>query len=158
MAEVEGLTHSGICAADLPESEAFYTELLGAQFSNRSGLHIDKVVRGRSLNTVVVLADYLLALMVPKEEIPMPPVDQVAGGNPFRHAFRVSPERFQQIVPRLRELEIPFEGPVQHPERGPLGESVYLKDPAGNFIEICWRRNHGREHHAVQLSGKLTEH
>ena len=158
MAEVEGITHSGICAVDLPESERFYTELLGAQFSNRSGLHVDKVVRGRSLNTVVVLADYLIALMVPKEAIPMPPNEQLAGGSPFRHAFWVSQERFGEVMQCLRGRGVPFEGPVEHPAEGPLGESIYLKDPAGNFLEVCWRRNHGRVFNPVKLSGKLTEH
>lgn len=158
MAELEGITHSGICAVDLPESEDFYVKLLGAEFSNRSGFHVDKVVRGRSLNTVVVLADYLLALMVPKEAIPMPPEGQVRGTNPFRHAFWVTKERFDEVVARIRELGIPFEGPVEHPAEGPLGESIYVRDPAGNFLEICWRRSSDRARHPVRLSGKLTEH
>jgi catechol-2,3-dioxygenase len=158
MAELEGITHSGICAANLPESEAFYVKLLGARFSNRSGFHVDKAARGRSLNTVVVLADYLLALMVPKDQIPMPPEGTLRAANPFRHGFKVSRERFANVVQRARQMEIPFEGPIAHPENGPLGESIYLTDPAGNFLEICWRRDTGQAYHLVQLSGRLTEH
>jgi len=158
MAEVEGLTHSGICATDLPASEDFYVNLLGARFSNRSGFHVDKAVRGRSLNTVVVLADYLFALMVPKERIPMPQPEQAAGGNPFRHAFAVSRSRFDEVVAEARRRGISFEGPVEHPAAGPLGESIYFQDPGGNFLEICWRRDEQADYHPVQLSGRLTEH
>lgn len=158
MADVEGITHSGICAADLPASEAFYVDQLGAAFSNRSGFHVDKAARGRSLNTVVVLADYLIALMVPKEAIPMPPDGQLRGENPFRHAFWVAPERFPDLIERLQEAGVAFEGPVTHPENGPLAQSIYLKDPAGNFLEVCWRRPGEQTFNPVQLTGKLTEH
>ncbi|MBM2809992.1 MAG: Glyoxalase/bleomycin resistance protein/dioxygenase [Chloroflexi bacterium] len=158
MAELEGVTHSGICASDLPESEEFYVNVLGARFSNRSGFHVDKAVRGRSLNTVVVLADYLIALMVPKDEITVPPKDQYKGANPFRHAFWVSQDRFPMVVDRLKESGVSFEGPVAHPLAGPLGESIYMQDPAGNFLEICWRRDRDRAFNPINLSGKLTEH
>lgn len=157
MAELEGLTHSGICATDLVESEDFYVRLLGAKFANRSGFHIDKAARGRSLNTVVVLSNYLLALMVPKEEIPVPPRDQTAGDDPFRHGFAVSQQRFSAILQRLQEMDIPYEGPVTHPENGPLGQSIYFQDPAGNFMEICWRRDEAYPYNPTLLTGKLTE-
>jgi extradiol dioxygenase family protein len=158
MAKVEGITHSGICALDLPESEEFYVDRLGAIFSNRSGFHVDKVVRGRSLNTVVALADYLLALMVPKNVLPQPPSAERRGANPLRHAFWVSQERFDQVVETLSERGVEFDGPVTHPDAGPLGQSIYMQDPAGNFLEVCWRRDRDRPFHPVTTSGKLTEH
>lgn len=157
MADVEGISHSGICAVDLPKSEEFYLKILGAHFSNRSGFYIEKVVRGRSLNTVVVLADYLYALMVPDKQIPMPPKHQRAGCNPFRHGFAVSRERFEEIQKRLKDVGIEFEGPVAHPEHGPLGESIYLQDPGGNFLEFCWRRDAGAPKNPVNQSGRWSE-
>jgi len=30
---------------------------------------------------------------------------------------------------------------VDHPEKGPFGQSIYFKDPSGNFLEILWRRD-----------------
>lgn len=158
MADVEGLTHSGLCAVDLPESEDFYVKLLGARFSNRSGFHVDKVVRGRSLNTVVALADYLVALMVPKNVLPEPLSGEKRGANPFRHAFWVAPERFDQVLEELSERGVEFEGPVTHPENGPFGQSIYLKDPTDNFLEICWRRDRDQPYHPVTTTGKLAEH
>lgn len=154
MADVEGLTHSGLCATNLPESEDFYVRLLGAKFGNRSGFHVDKVVRGRSLNTVVTLADYLVALMVPKNGLP----EEQRGAVPFRHGFSVSQERFDEVMERLGEAGIVYDGPVTHPEHGPLGQSIYLTDPAGNVLEVCWRRDQGKAIHPVTTSGKLAEH
>lgn len=157
MAELEGLTHSGICATDMVASENFYVGLLGAKFANRSGFHIDKAARGRSLNTVVVLSNYLLALMVPKERVPVPPADKLAGDDPFRHGFAVSQRKFSDVLERLEEMGIAYQGPVTHPEGGPLGQSVYFKDPSGNFMEICWRRDEGANYNPTRLSGKLVE-
>jgi catechol-2,3-dioxygenase len=119
---------------------------------------VDKVVRGRSLNTVVALADYLLALMVPKNVLPEASSEQKAEANPFRHAFWVSQERFDEVTEELNARGVPFEGPVTHPERGPLGQSIYLADPAGNSLEICWRRDRARAFHPVTTAGRLAEH
>jgi len=58
-----------------------------------------------------------------------------------RRGFFVSRERFAEIVDQARNAGIEFEGPVTHPEHGPLGESIYFYDPGGNFLEICWRRD-----------------
>jgi catechol-2,3-dioxygenase len=53
----------------------------------------------------------------------------------------VSRARFAEIQDRARAEGIAFEGPVTHPENGPLGESIYFTDPGGNFMEVCWRRD-----------------
>jgi catechol-2,3-dioxygenase len=44
-------------------------------------------------------------------------------------------------VNELKHREICFEGPVEHPEKSPFGQSIYFKDPSGNFLEILWRRD-----------------
>jgi catechol-2,3-dioxygenase len=83
--------------------------------------------------------------------MPMPDPARPRGVGGFRHGFRVSRDRFGQLVRRLRDHGITFEGPVQHPERGPLGESVYFQDPGGNFIEVCWRRDEVRSGAALDV-------
>jgi catechol-2,3-dioxygenase len=88
-------------------------------------------------------------VVLPKGEMPMPPPDAHRGTNGFRHAFRVRRETFPEVVERLKARGVPFEGPVTHPEQGPLGESVYFKDPGGNFIEVCWRRDVVRGGHTL---------
>jgi catechol-2,3-dioxygenase len=141
MAEIESISHSGINVVDLKEAEEFYGDVFGARITNRVNFNTDDARRGRSVHTSVVMADWLFALALPKGELPMPPEGQQRGTNGFRHAFRVTREEFPQVLERLRERSVSFEGPVQHPEHGPLGESIYFKDPAGNFFEVCWRRD-----------------
>lgn len=141
MAKVESISHSGINVVDLKEAEEFYADIFGSSITNRVNFNTDDARRGRSVHTSILVADWLFALALPKGELPMPPADRLRGTNGFRHGFRVSRERFPGIIERLRRRDVPFEGPVRHPEHGPLGESVYFKDPAGNFIEICWRRD-----------------
>ena len=146
MAEVESLSHSGICVHDLKEAEEFYCQVLGARQNTRVNFNTDDAMRGRSVHGSVVLEDYLLALVVAHDYMPMPPKDQHRGAHGFRHAFRVSRARFDKTLDALRERSIPFEGPVDHPEKGPFGQSIYFKDPSGNFLEILWRRDEGQKY------------
>ena len=143
MADVEGLSHSAICVHDLNEAEDFYCHVLGARRGNRVNFKTDDAIRGRSVHGAVILEDYLLALVVPRDYMPMPPREQDRGAHGFRHAFRVSRRRFNEIAGELKRREISFDGPVDHPEKGPFGQSIYFKDPSGNFLEILWRRDEG---------------
>jgi catechol-2,3-dioxygenase len=126
--------------------------VLGAQIVNRVNFSVDDARRGRSIHTNLILGDFLFALMLPKDRMPMPPPDQLQGMNGFRHAFAVPRVHFDQMQDRLTSRGVPFEGPADHPERGPIGQSIYLKDPGGNFLEICWRRDEDRTYHPVALS------
>ena len=141
MAQVESISHSGINVIDLKEAEDFYADIFGAEITNRVNFNTDDARRGRSVHTSISVADWLFAIVLPKAEMPMPDAATLRGTNGFRHGFRVSRDQFPGIVERLRARGVPIEGPVQHPEIGPLGESVYFKDPGGNFIEVCWRRD-----------------
>ncbi len=141
MSELESISHSGICVADLREAERFYVNVLGARILNRVNFNTDDARRGRSIHTNLLLGDYLFALMLPKDRMPMPPDNVHCGTNGFRHGFAVPRERFEEVVARLRSRGVPFEGPILHPDAGPLGASIYFKDPGGNFLEVCWRRD-----------------
>ena len=141
MALAESISHSGINVVDLKEAEDFYADILGAGITNRVNFNTDDARRGRSVHTSVKMADWLFAVVLPRGELPMPEQETVRGTNGFRHGFHVDRDRFGQVVERLKARGVPFEGPVQHPEKGPFGESVYFKDPGGNFIEVCWRRD-----------------
>jgi catechol-2,3-dioxygenase len=141
MGRTESISHSGINVVDLKEAEEFYADIFGAAITNRVNFNTDDARRGRSVHTSVRMADWLFALALPKGQMPMPPAEQLRGTNGFRHGFHVLRERLPVIMDRLRARGVPFEGPVAHPEQGPLGESIYFKDPGGNFIEVCWRRD-----------------
>ena len=145
MAEMDSISHTGINAVDLKEAEEFYADVLGSQIVNRVNFNTDDARRGRSVHTSIVMGDWLFALMLPRAEMPMPAPDEFHGTNGFRHAFHVDRAAFPHVIERLQARGVPFEGPVAHPERGPLGESVYFKDPGGNFVEVCWRRDTVRQ-------------
>jgi catechol-2,3-dioxygenase len=141
MAEVECISHSGINVTDLKEAEEFFANIFSGLITNRVNFNTDDARRGRSVHTSVSLNDWLFAMCLPRGQMPMPPDDVLRGTNGFRHGFRLSRGAFGQLVDRLRLHEVPFEGPIAHPDRSPLGESVYFKDPGGNFYEVCWRRD-----------------
>lgn len=144
MAEMERLDHSGICVVSTRETEDFYLRVFGVPIG-RINPSTDGTLRGGSIITDSNVGGFGLALCLPRDRMPMPPAEQLRGGHEgFRHGFAVSRTRFREVVERLRANDVRFEGPVSHPENGPLGESVYFKDPAGNFFEICWRRDRDR--------------
>jgi catechol-2,3-dioxygenase len=151
MAQIESISHSGINVVDLKAAEDFYADVFGTSVTNRVNFNTDDARRGRSVHTSVLVADWLFALALPKAAMPMPDPARPRGTGGFRHGFRVGRERFAEVVQRLRERGVAFEGPVTHPERGPLGQSVYFQDPGGNFIEVCWRRDEVRSGAALDV-------
>lgn len=153
MAMVESLSHSGICVHDLKQAEDFYCKVLGAEVHSRVNFKTQDVLKGRSVHTSLMLSDYLFAIMLTEDWMAVPPMDQLRGENRIRHAFCVSRERFGAIVDSLRAHAVPFEGPVTHPDSGPFGESVYFRDPTGNFLEVVWRRDEKVAYNEVQPLG-----
>jgi catechol 2,3-dioxygenase-like lactoylglutathione lyase family enzyme len=141
MAEVETLSHSGIAVHDLKEAEEFYCDLLGAEVNGAVNFVTEDTLRGRSVHQSYAIGDFLFALVLAPDFMPMPPDDQLMGANGFRHAFAVRHDDFDRAVARLKDAGVPFKGPVDHPEKGPFGQSVYFKDPSGNFLELLWRRD-----------------
>ena len=143
MAEVESISHSGIEGPDSRAILQFYEETLG-------GSPVETVSRsyegsrGGDPHPCGIVGDYLFVIFPDRSEGgQMPPFDQLHGGTEedVRHGFMVSRDRFDVFVAHLRDQGVPFEGPVTHPEHGPIGQSVYIKDAGGNFFEVCWRRD-----------------
>lgn len=141
MAGIESINHTAICVHDLQEAVEFYCGVLGGKPHQRSNFQIEDARSGVAIFQSLVLEDYLFALTVPPNFMPMPPTEQLRGAHGFRHGFSVSRRRFDEVLETLRRRDVPFEGPVEHPEKGPFGQSIYLKDPSGNFLEILWRRD-----------------
>jgi len=141
MAEVETLSHSGIAVHDLKEAEEFYCNVLGATMNGAVNFITEDTLRGRSVHQSYSLGDFLFAIALAPDFMPMPPEDRLQGANGFRHAFTVRHADFDAALKRLKESRVPFKGPVDHPEQGPFGQSVYFKDPSGNFLELLWRRD-----------------
>jgi catechol-2,3-dioxygenase len=141
MAEVETLSHSGISVHDLKEAEDFYCGILGAKVHGAVNFVTEDTLKGRSIHQSYILSDFLFALVLAPDFMPMPPENKLIGANGFRHAFAVRHDDFDTAIDRLKAESLPFKGPVDHPEAGPFGQSIYFKDPSGNFLELLWRRD-----------------
>ncbi|MGE5538877.1 MAG: VOC family protein [Gemmatimonas sp.] len=141
MAQTESINHTAICVHDLEQALDFYCGIFGATTYSRSNFQIEDARSGVAIFQSIVLEDYMFALTLAPNFMPMPPDSQLRGAHGFRHGFAVSKARFGDVLTALRERGIPFEGPVVHPEKGPFGESIYFKDPSGNFLEVLWRRD-----------------
>lgn len=141
MADIDSINHTAICVHDLGEAVRFYCDLLGAVPHSRSNFQIEDARSGVAIFQSVVLEDYMFALTVAPNFMPMPDEGQLRGAHGFRHGLTVSRKRFGEVQDALRENGVRFEGPVEHPAKGPFGESIYFKDPSGNFLEILWRRD-----------------
>jgi catechol-2,3-dioxygenase len=141
MAEVETLSHSGICVHDLKEAENFYCGILGAELKGAVNFYTEDTLNGRSVHQAYALGDYLFAVALAPDFMPMPPDEQLRGAMGIRHAFTLPKSQFNGVIESLAAKGVPFEGPVDHPEKGPFGQSIYFKDPSGNFLEILWRRD-----------------
>jgi len=141
MAEVQSLSHSAICVHDLKQAEEFYCGILGAHPHSGVNFITEDTIKGRSVHKSVMLEDYLIALALAGDFMPMPAEEQLRGAHGFRHAFTISKARFANTVGVLKQRGVPYQGPVDHPEKGPFGQSIYFKDPSGNFLEVLWRRD-----------------
>jgi len=141
MVGVESLNHTALCVHDLVEAVDFYCNVLGARPHQRTNFQIEDALAGVAIFQSVIVEDYLLALTIAPDYMPMPPADQLRGAHGFRHGFVVRRQRFDEVIEALRQHDVAFQGPVDHPEKGPFGQSIYFKDPSGNFLEIMWRRD-----------------
>ncbi len=154
MAEVESISHSGIEGPDSRAVLKFYEEVLGgSRVETVSGSYEGS--RGGNPHPCGVVGDYLFVIFPDRSkggQRPLP--EQVRGGTDedVRHGFMVSRDRFDEFVARLREQGVAFEGPVTHPERGPLGQSLYFTDAGGNFFEVCWRRDEDADYAPVPVT------
>lgn len=154
MAEIQSLNHSAICVHDLHAAEEFYCGILGAKTVSATDFNTYDVEKGRSLHKSVVLSDYLIALMLARDFMPMPPATKHRGAHGFRHAFTVPKMKFDALIRILGEKHVPYEGPIEHPENGPFGASIYVTDPSGNFLELIWRRDESVDYDPVKGVGE----
>lgn len=155
MARVESMSHSGIrCSANVREAKEFYETVLEGEPHNWIGLNTDDLLHARGPHPCVLVGDFLFVTFprVQRSDGAAQPA-RLRGVGGARHAFVVERDRFGDFVDHLRGGGVAFEGPITHPEQGPLGESVYFTDPIGNFFEVCWRRDEGREYHPVMVGG-----
>ena len=154
MPEVQSVNHSAICVHDLQQAIEFYCGILGAREASATDFVTEDVIKGRSLHRSVIIEDYLIALVMARDFMPMPPDEQLHGTHGFRHAFGVPRSRFKILLSILDQHGVRYEGPVEHKADGPFGQSIYVKDPSGNFLEFLWRRDENVAYEPVDGIGE----
>ncbi len=136
MPQVATIDHFVVPVDDLPVAEAFYEQVLGAPIVVRHGLNVRERAKDVPLHTFVEMAGKRIGLFLQTDVRP-PPTS--LKGVP-RGAFEMTPAQLEALVSSLRRHGVAFEGPVEHPPGDPIAASVYLCDPAGNYLEFCvWR-------------------
>jgi catechol 2,3-dioxygenase-like lactoylglutathione lyase family enzyme len=151
-----------IPVSDLALAEEFYQDVLGPMLGGyyvisrypwttmdlRRGRQLARLLArrdgedlvGRTLHyTRVVVGRTHLILYLTDDDVQEPPAD-LHRGIP-RVAIAVTDEQIEDAMHRFETRGIPFEGPIAQPEACPAARSVYLKDPCGNFLELCVPRS-----------------
>jgi len=150
MAEVESISHSGMVAPDSRAVHDWYEEVLGGKWMETVSRNYEGT-RGANAHSCGIIADYLYVTFPRDRDVDGSDVLR-GGGDSFRHAYSVSRDRFEGAMQWLLDHDVPFEGPVTHPERGPIGQSIYFRDNGGNYLEICWRRDVGKKFNPVIMA------
>jgi catechol 2,3-dioxygenase-like lactoylglutathione lyase family enzyme len=121
---VSGVLETCLYATDLEPTAAFYRDVIGLEpISTVAGRH----VFFRCGDGVFLLFDPA------RTEIYEGDVPPHGARGPGHVAFAVSPDELHAWRARFADLGIPVEAEVSWP-RG--GRSLYLRDPAGNSVEL----------------------
>ena len=144
MADMNSISHSVINVDDLHAAAQFYCGVLGGERRSAVCYETEDAMRGRSVHETYTVHDFVFFVALAERPLPKPPANQHRGFNGYRNAFFVKRQDFEKTMATLKAHGIGFEGPVDHPQAGPLGQSIYFKDPAGNFLECVWRRDEGK--------------
>ncbi|GGX92071.1 ring-cleaving dioxygenase [Litchfieldella qijiaojingensis] len=121
---LSGLDHLVVTVTDIPRTVDFYTRVLGLEARYRDAERVD-----------LMLGD--LALRLHQINTPVSPKAATPTPGSLDLCFR-SVLPLEEIQRHLEALAVPVElGPVAR--EGALGpiESLYLRDPDGNLLEIC---------------------
>ena len=149
MSEVESISHSGMTAPDTWEAQRFYEDVLGGAAMET----VTRSYRGARRGEAHVCSPrrHYLVVSFPPPRAPAPPAPLPGVCGHSRRGFAVARERFDAALRALEAHGVPYEGPVTHPEAGPIGQSVFFRDPGGNFFELCWRRDEDVEYTPVLM-------
>jgi catechol 2,3-dioxygenase-like lactoylglutathione lyase family enzyme len=125
-----GVLESALYCRDLEKAERFYREVLGLEvLARQPGRHV--FLR---CGEGVVLLFNPDATADPAIPAGGPPVPLHGAHGPGHLAFRLPERDIERWQAHLSAAQVPIEAEVRWP-RG--GYSLYLRDPAGNSIELA---------------------
>ena len=79
--------------------------------------------------------DGVLAVYLSPVHVQEPPPRQTKGTP--RTGFWTDRATLDRVAAMFEGTHIALSGPVQHASSSPISASLYLRDPCGNFIELC---------------------
>lgn len=121
---------SALYCPDLDAAERFYREVLGLDvLARQSGRHV--FLR---CGEGVVLLFNPDATAEPATPTGGPPVPRHGARGPGHLAFRLPERDIERWHAHLTAVQVPIEAEVRWPQGG---YSLYLRDPAGNSIELA---------------------
>ena len=127
--KLDGVHHIGLNVRDLDRAEAFYTEALGFEVSERYAeniRHIMLISPGEPPEAAKVH-------LFETTDLDMTNALETMSGQGYAHiAFGTTREKFPNIVEELKKRKIHFKGPLVMGQ----GESIHFTDPDGNPLEI----------------------
>lgn len=165
--KVIGIDHVVVECHDLEWAEDFYVKILGLTVDHRVGWRTDDYLRAKlwgegkeNMAPGTRRWDKRYTVMEQKRLIPRPntqlftrvgpgvlgiylatshrqePPEAQVVGTP-RIGFRANRKTLEETAKLLRERRFAAHGPVEHAASTPIASSLYVRDPGGNFLEIC---------------------
>jgi catechol 2,3-dioxygenase-like lactoylglutathione lyase family enzyme len=166
-AKMLAIDHAAVECHDLEWAEDFYVKKLGLTVDHRVGWRTDDYVRAKlwgegkenmapgtrrwdqrytvmeqkrrlprpNTHFFVRLGDQVLGIYLATQHRQEPPEEQVVGTP--RIGLRADRRAILEITKLLAANRTPIKGPVEHSEAAPIAASLYVRDPGGNFLEIC---------------------
>ncbi|QJQ96141.1 MULTISPECIES: VOC family protein [Halomonadaceae] len=121
---LSGLDHLVITVTDIPRAVDFYSRVLDLEVRYRDNERVD-----------LLLGD--MALRLHRHDTPATPKAATPTPGSVDLCFR-SLLPLEEVSQHLDALEIAIElGPVRREGASGLIDSLYLRDPDGNLLEIC---------------------
>jgi catechol 2,3-dioxygenase-like lactoylglutathione lyase family enzyme len=165
--KILGIDHAAIESHDLEWTEDFYVKSLALPLDHRVGWRTDDYVRAKlwgegkehmapgtrrwdqrytmmeqkrrlarpNTHFFARAGSEVLGIYLATQHRQEPPEEQIVGTP--RIGFRVRRPMLEQIAQLLAARRTPAQGPVEHPAESAIAASLYVRDPAGNFLEIC---------------------
>jgi len=126
---LDGVHHIGLNVRNIDRAEAFYTEVLGFEVTERYAENIRHLMLASPGETPGTAKVHLFET----KDLNMQDALATLSGQGYAHiAFGTTRERFPAIVEELKKRKIDFKGPLVMGR----GESVHFTDPDGNSLEI----------------------
>ncbi len=138
MAKIQTFDHCGFVVEDIPRAHKFYGQLFGAKPLWIANLNTHSAYSGWPIISFVELGAHRFELCLAMFPMPAPDPDYRLP----RIGFVLPAQALNAIRRRLDELEVSYRGPLGSPDSLPIDETIQLRDPDGNVLDLSTWRGH----------------